>query len=80
MFDGHGGFAAAEYLQRNLYRIFTQVLDQRGVESGLEMSQDLPGLACPVQFTHVLADSFHHADDDLLRWMHGAPRWPRRQR
>ena len=43
MFDGHGGFAAAEYLQQNLYKIYTRVLDQKSVQSNLEMSQDLPG-------------------------------------
>lgn len=43
VFDGHGGFAAAEYLQQNLYKIFTRVLDQKGVQSNLEMSQDMPG-------------------------------------
>lgn len=70
VFDGHGGYAAAEYLQRNLYRIYTRVLDQRGVDEGLEMSQDMPGLACPLSLTPVLTDSFRHADDDLLQWMH----------
>lgn len=72
VFDGHGGFAAAEYLQQNLYRIFTGVLDQQGVEEGLEISQDLPGLACPVALTPALADLYMHADADLLQWMHGA--------
>ena len=43
VFDGHGGFAAAEYLQQNLYKIYTRVLDQKSVQSNLEMSQDLPG-------------------------------------
>lgn len=41
VFDGHGGFAAAEYLQQKLYKIFTRVLDQQG--ANLEMSQDMPG-------------------------------------
>lgn len=70
VFDGHGGFAAAQYLQQNLYRIFTRVLDSKGVESGLEVSQDLAGLACPLSFTPILTDSFTHADEDLLAWMH----------
>lgn len=71
VFDGHGGYAAAEYLQQNLYRIFTRVLDQQGVAEGLEFSIDVPGLACPIAFTPVLTDSFKHADEDLLSWMHG---------
>lgn len=70
VFDGHGGFAAAEYLQAHMYRILTRVLD----EAGLDMSQDMPGLACPIAFTPVLTDAFKHADDDLLRWMHGVGR------
>lgn len=70
MLDGHGGYAAAQYLQSNLYRLFTQVLDQQGVKQGLDVSQDLPGLACPVAFTPLLTDVFQHADQDLLAWMH----------
>lgn len=80
VFDGHGGFAAAEYLQQHLYRIFTRVLDAKGVEQGLDMSQDVPGLACPLPLAPVLTDSFHHADEDLLGWMHGAPLPPSAQR
>ncbi|KAL4458266.1 hypothetical protein ABPG75_013131 [Micractinium tetrahymenae] len=70
VFDGHGGFAAAEYLQQNLYRIFTRVLDQRDAEADLRMSVDVSGLACPTHLTPILTDSFHHADKDLLAWMH----------
>ena len=44
MFDGHGGFAAAEYLQQNLYKIYTRVLDQKSMRAELQMSgDDLPG-------------------------------------
>ena len=71
VFDGHGGFAAADYLQHNLYRIFTRVLSEQGAQADLESVENLAGLACPLTFTHVLTDSFKHADKDLLAWMHG---------
>jgi serine/threonine protein phosphatase PrpC len=71
VFDGHGGFAAADYLQHNLYRIFTRVLGEKGAQADLESVENLAGLACPLTFTHVLTDSFKHADEDLLAWMHG---------
>lgn len=70
VFDGHGGFAAAEYLQQNLYRIFTRVLDQSDAEGDLRASVDVSGLACPTHLTPILNDSFKHADEDLLAWMH----------
>ena len=75
VFDGHGGFAAADYLQQHLYRVFTRVLSEQGPQADLESSQNLAGLACPLTFTQVLTDSFKHADEDLLAWMHGEQRW-----
>lgn len=70
VFDGHGGFAAAEYLQQNLYRIFKQVLDAKGegeTSGGSSGTGSLPSL------TAVLTDSFKAADEDVLQWMHGEP-------
>lgn len=67
VFDGHGGFAAAEYLQQNLYRIFKQVLDAKGegeTSGGSSGTGSLPSL------TAVLTDSFKAADEDVLQWMH----------
>ncbi|KAL4422071.1 hypothetical protein ABPG77_001539 [Micractinium sp. CCAP 211/92] len=64
VFDGHGGFAAAEYMQQNLYRIFTRVLDQRDGKADLQAPVD-----CPTHLNPVLTESFKHADEDLLAWM-----------
>lgn len=66
VFDGHGGFAAAEYMQQNLYRIFTRVLDQRDGKADLQAPVD-----CPTHLNPVLTESFKHADEDLLAWMDG---------
>eukprot|EP01023_Acetabularia_acetabulum_P000089 TRINITY_DN10041_c0_g1_i3.p1 TRINITY_DN10041_c0_g1~~TRINITY_DN10041_c0_g1_i3.p1 ORF type:complete len:427 (-),score=69.65 TRINITY_DN10041_c0_g1_i3:604-1884(-) len=75
VFDGHGGPAAADWLQENLLTAIQNVLEkQEQMDTPVECEiideyECESGICCPVFIRQVLVDSFHQADDKLLRFL-----------
>ncbi|KAK9916403.1 hypothetical protein WJX75_002189 [Coccomyxa subellipsoidea] len=70
VFDGHSGFAAAEYLTDHLYGVISDVINDNTYGQECSVSErDVSGLCCPVELRAVLADSFKQTDEKLLQFL-----------
>jgi hypothetical protein len=72
VFDGHAGISAARYMEKNLYRVFTEMLDMNslGLDCDLDARVD-EGLCCPLELHDVLTECYRQADASLLEWLQG---------
>ncbi|CAL5225273.1 g8068 [Coccomyxa viridis] len=70
VFDGHSGFAAAQYLSEHLYDCFSDAIDEGayGPECSID-ERETGGICCPVELSSLLADSFRETDQKLLSWL-----------
>lgn len=70
VFDGHGGSAAASYLQEHFYDVVSEILDKHGndIECSIDLDEE-EGLCCPIQLHAALTESFKNADAKLLHWL-----------
>lgn len=74
MFDGHGGTAAAQWLQQHLYEDVVAKLDAAFLQAD-PAAQPVEGRAGVVRPTHLqqrLIDVFQQADNELLQHLLGA--------
>eukprot|EP01026_Neomeris_dumetosa_P007256 TRINITY_DN1224_c0_g1_i1.p1 TRINITY_DN1224_c0_g1~~TRINITY_DN1224_c0_g1_i1.p1 ORF type:complete len:418 (-),score=77.48 TRINITY_DN1224_c0_g1_i1:411-1664(-) len=75
VFDGHGGTEAANWLKDKFYGVILQVLEkQQCVEQAedcdiIDIFEKADGLSCPVQLRQAIIDSFHEADQQLLKYL-----------
>jgi len=71
VFDGHGGDAAAQYLEKNFFNVVSEALKRQAGQFSVEcsISQAEEGLCCPIELHSAVAESFREADDNLLKWL-----------
>jgi len=66
--DGHDGLEAVQWLSENMFRIFSDVIDDELFDESCEVDLlDLnTGLCCPRELSPTLTQSFKEADRELL--------------
>lgn len=67
--DGHDGLEAVQWLSENMFRIFSDVIDEGLFDESCEVDVlDLDsGLCCPRELSPTLTQSFEEADKELLQ-------------
>eukprot|EP00210_Caulerpa_lentillifera_P005250 g5017.t1 len=67
--DGHDGLEAVQWLSENMFRIFSDVIDEGLFTGSCEVDQeDLDsGLCCPRELSPTLSQSFQEADKALVK-------------
>ncbi|KAL6786020.1 PPH1 [Auxenochlorella protothecoides x Auxenochlorella symbiontica] len=71
VFDGHGGRLAADYLEKNLYNVFNDILKEDTISLTCSVKErDSSGLCCPLELTPLLRSSFKKTDEQLLQYLH----------
>jgi serine/threonine protein phosphatase PrpC len=69
VFDGHAGYAAAQFLQNNLYNVFNEMIDTHSLGLDCNIAERTEGLCCPLHLHGVLTDCYTRADSALLTWL-----------
>lgn len=71
VFDGHGGDAAAQYLEEHFFNVVSDALKRQAGQFSVEcsISQAEDGLCCPIELQSAVAESFREADENLLKWL-----------
>lgn len=73
VYDGHSGIAAAQYLEKNLYDVFSKALDMHSLGLDAVLESDDEGLCCPLELHDVLTECYRKSDDALLKWLKSQP-------
>lgn len=69
VYDGHSGIAAARYLEKHLYNVFSKSLDMHSLGLDSKLESDDEGLCCPLELHDVLTECYRRSDDALLKWL-----------